>query len=134
MNIGKTPVTVTLVYKDFPKNSSVKNGVLYRLKDETWSEWSYVPYFKLTSGVSAEDVAEKISKLDMPGMDKEDLVEFQERMDFYLTPVKDIYFKSKSDGSFAKGNLNTTLCLIAIALLIIGIAYVNFINFSKLQM
>lgn len=130
MNIGKTPVTVTLVYKDFPKNSSVKNGVLYRLKDETWSEWSYVPYFKLTSGVSAEDVAEKISKLDMPGMDKEDLVEFQERMDFYLTPVKDIYFKSKSDGSFAKGNLNTTLCLIAIALLIIGIAYVNFINFS----
>lgn len=130
MNIGKTPVTVTLVYKDFPKNSSIKNAVLYRLKDDTWSEWSYVPYLKLSAGVSAEEVAAKIGKLDMPGMEKEDLTAFQERMKFYLTPVEDLYFKSKSSGSFEKGNLNTTWSLIAIAVLIIGIAYVNFINFS----
>lgn len=130
MNIGKTPVTVTLVYRDFPKNSSMKNGVLYHLNDDTWSEWSYLPYFKLSVGVSAGEIAGKISKMDMPGMEKEDLTEFQERMKFYLTPVKDLYFKAKSSGSFEKGNLSTTWSLIAIAVLIIGIAYVNFINFS----
>lgn len=130
MNIGKIPVTVTLIYKDFPKNSSVRNGILYGLKDETWSEWSYVPYYKLASGVSAEEITSKISQMDMPGMEKEDLLEFQERMKFYLTPVTDIYFKAKSDGSVTRGNLSTTWSLIAIALLIIGIAYVNFINFS----
>lgn len=129
MNLNGTPLTVTLVYKDFPENSSVRNDILYRLEDETWSEWSYVPYFKLASGVLPEEVAEKIGKLDMPGMDKEDQLVFQERMDFYLTPVKDLYFKAKTIESL-KGNLNTTWSLIAIAVLIIGIAYVNFINFS----
>lgn len=130
MNLNKIPVTVTLIYKDFPKNSSIKSGVLYQLKNDDWSEWSYTPYYKLAAGISSEEVAGKISKQDVPGMDKDDQLTFRERMDFYLTPMKDIYFKSKAGEGFEKGNLSTTLSLIAIAILIIGIAYVNFINFS----
>ena len=126
VNIGNTPVTVTLVYKDFPENSSMKNGVLYRLKDDNWSEWSYLPYYKLAKGALPEEVAKKINERNSYGGQTES---GEKRLDFYLTPIKDIYFTAKSEIG-EKGNLNTTLCLIAIAIIIIGIAYVNFINFS----
>lgn len=130
MYLDKTPLTVSLVYKDFPKNSSIKNGVLFLLRNNDWSEWSYISYYKLTPNVSVEEVAEKINKEDMSAKDKENQFDFRERMDFYLTPVKDVYFKAKSNDGIQKGNLNTVMSLIAIAILIIGIAYVNFINFS----
>lgn len=126
VNIGNTPVTVTLVYKDFPENSSMKNGVLYRLKDDSWSEWSYLPYYKLAKGASPEEVAKKINERNSYGGETES---GEKRLDFYLIPIKDIYFTAKSEIG-EKGNLNTSLCLIAIAIIIIGIAYVNFINFS----
>ena len=119
-------MTVTLVYKDFPENSSMKNGVLYRLKDDDWSEWSYIPYYKLAKGALPEEVAKKINERNTYGGETES---GEKRLDFYLTPIKDIYFTAESEIG-EKGNLNTTLCLIAIAIIIIGIAYVNFINFS----
>ncbi len=125
MNIGNTPVTVTLVYKDFPKNNSIKTGVLFRLKNDDWSEWSFLPYYKLAKGALPEEVAKKINALD--NYSKSETGE--KRLNFFLTPIEDIYFKSRSEIG-EKGNLNTTLCLIAIAVIIIGIAYVNFINFS----
>lgn len=126
VNVGNTPVTVTLVYKDFPENSSMKNGVLYRLKDDSWSEWSYLPYYKLAKGASPEEVAKKINERNSYGGETES---GEKRLNFYLIPIKDIYFTAKSEIG-EKGNLNTSLCLIAIAIIIIGIAYVNFINFS----
>lgn len=131
LDLGNTSATITLVYKDFPKNSSIENGILYQLKEQRWSEWSYLAFYKLTPGVRAEDIESKMAGMDMPGMKKEDMEEYRERLGFELLPVKDIYFKSKSNSEHgATGNLNTTLSLIAIAVLIIGIAYVNFINFS----
>ncbi len=125
INIGNLPATVTLVYKDFPENSSIRPRILTRLNDEDWSEWSYIPYYKLAKGASPEAVAGKINELDDYGRSETG----EKRLNFFLTPMKDIYFKAQSDIG-EKGNLNTTLCLIAIAIIIIGIAYVNFINFS----
>lgn len=125
INIGNSPATVTLIYKDFPENSSIRPRILKRLNDDDWSEWSYIPYYKLAKGVSPEEVANKINELDTYGKSETG----EKRLNFFLTPMKDIYFKAQSDIG-EKGNLNTTLCLIAIAIIIIGIAYVNFINFS----
>lgn len=131
LNVGNTPVTISLIYKDFPKNSSIGNGVLYRLKNNDWSEWSYIPYFKLAAGVSPEEVTGKMANLDMPGMSKEDWDSYKGRLKFEMLSMNDVYFKSKAiSDDLKKGNLNTALSLLAIALLIIGIAYVNFINFS----
>lgn len=125
VNFGNTPATVTLVYKDFPENNSIRTNVLFRLRNNDWSEWSFLPYYKLAKGVSPEDVAKKINELDNYGKSETG----EKRLNFFLTPIKDLYFKAQSEIG-EKGNLNTTLCLIAIAIIIIGIAYVNFINFS----
>lgn len=129
--VGNSLMTVSLVYKDFPKNSSINNAIIHKLDNSDWSEWSYVPYLKLVPGVTESEVINKIAAMDMPGMSKEDRNSYKERLKFELTPMKDLYFNSKMKGEdVSKGNLSTTLSLIAIAILITGIAYVNFINFS----
>lgn len=129
VNIWNNPATVTLIYKDFPKNSTIQSRILMRLKNEDWSEWSFIPFLKLVSGIEAEEITARMNQMDTPTLKKEDKRFIQERISFTLTPVTDIYFNGRST-DFAKGNLNTSLSLIAIAILIIGIAYVNFINFS----
>lgn len=129
LNNGSTPLTVTLVYKDFPKNSTIRNGILWRLEDQQWSEWSYISYYKIGKGASPAEISAKVTAMDMPGIDEDILTSFKERMKFEFIPMKDLYFKSKAANT-EKGNLSTTLSLAAIAILIILIAYINFINFT----
>lgn len=127
VNIGNSSASVTLVYKDFPKNSSIKTDILLRAENDDWSEWSFLPYYKLAKGASPEAVAKKINELDNFGRSETG----EKRVNFFLTPLEEVYFKGRSDSGIGeKGNLNTTLCLIAIAIVIIVVAYVNFINFS----
>lgn len=129
LNYGNTPLTITLIYKDFPKNSTIQNGILQRLEEQPWSDWSYQLYCKIAKGTSSTETSAKVAAMDMPGIDKKDLTSFKERVKFGFIPMKDLYFKSKAPET-EKGNLSTTLSLAAIAVLIIVIAYINFINFT----
>lgn len=129
--INGTSVTVQLIYKDFPENSTVKNSIYMKLESEDWSEWSQHAYFKLATGVSPDEMTKKLQAMDLPGVPKDDLTYYKERLAFCLTPMKDLYFKSPVLAQTSdRGNIATTFSLLAIAILIISIAYVNFINFS----
>ena len=124
---GGKQSTVQLVYKDFPVNSTIRNAVLSPIEVNQWSEWSYMTYLIFRPGTDIGEVVRKMASLEIPNPTFKELL--KERMEYELTPVKDLYFYGKTV-DLKKGNMNTTLSLIAIALLTIVVAYVNFINFS----
>ncbi|MCC8173741.1 MAG: hypothetical protein LIO65_04965 [Odoribacter sp.] len=128
---GNAPLTVSLVYKDIPENSTIKNAVLILYDNKDWNEWSCTGYFKLFPHVDPRIVEQTIGSTSVGGMNKDSEDYYRERMNIELTPMKDLYFHSKVISPRAEtGNFNTTLALIAIGILVIGIAYINFINFS----
>ncbi|GKI20995.1 ABC transporter permease [Odoribacter laneus] len=130
--LGKTfmadgkEATVTLIYEDFPKNSTMRNAVLRPVEEKVWWNWPYVFYMKLPAGIQPEEVVRKIAAIEFQGEKKEQLASIR----YEIQSIKDLYFKGQGKGNVEKGNLNTTLSLSAIAVLILLVAYVNFINFS----
>lgn len=128
-------MTVVAVYKDFPKNCTFQNALIYQLGDENIdnpSNWSYDYYYKLVDENAIKNIKESIVNTiiaNFPPDETEELDDQKEYLDenSYIVPMEDIYFKGTGDD--AAGNQTLTSILIAIAILIIGIAIINFINF-----
>jgi len=117
-------LTVMAVCKDFPKNCSIENGIYTLLPDDKPECYNYEGYFvvnkksygKLLSELNSEKLFGKESWTEMQKSEKKNFVE--------LTQLNKAYF------DFAKGRLATTLSLLAIGILTLIIAYINFLNFS----
>lgn len=116
--------TVTGVYRDLPQNATIRNSIMFRGYDRGVKTL----YVKLRDAERADDVVAHFATL------KEEIemgfVPAYERM--RLTAVGDAYFAEKvSVNSFIPhGNLFTTNLLLLIAVLVVVIAAVNFVNFS----
>ena len=132
---------VVAIYKDMPMNSdlSVFEAVC-PIGDESidsWNEWSYPYYFKAVEGVSKDDLeaAARRAMKDALGAgysdaDEEELAESMERMGVHLIPLTETYFdRTISNPNGAVGNKSTTYTLLCVALLVIIIAFINFVNF-----
>jgi len=117
-------VTVMAVCTDFPKNCSIENGIYTLLPDDEPSNYNYSGYFvvnksgytKLLSQLNSEKFFGKERWLEMQKSEKKATVE--------LTPLNKAHF------DLEKGRLTTTLSLLAIGILTLIIAYINFLNFS----
>jgi putative ABC transport system permease protein len=107
---------VAAVCKDFPENCSFKNGMYISRQYDNPSNYSYTSYVELTSG------KEKILSLA-----NKDLKPEEGERQTVLTTLTDIHLKFPSQG---KGSLSATLSLLVIGILLIIIAYINFINFA----
>jgi putative ABC transport system permease protein len=108
--------TVAAICKDFPDNCSFKNGIYVSRPHDGPYEYSYNTYVQLTSG------RDKILS-----MENEDINPEKGIGETKLTALTDIHLKFPAIG---KGNINTTLSLLAIGILLIVVAYINFINFA----
>ena len=135
-------VEIAAVWKDkFPSNSSPCR--IDMLEDmgkayaDLWSEWSFPYFVKLDSACDTEafeksmgDVFRESVKSLFGGTDEAD--EFVERMTVSLVPLKDVYYRNDLQGvdsvsqTKSKG---TDIALLAVAVLIILIAVINFVNF-----
>lgn len=126
--------TIKAVYEDFPENSSVRNAILMKMNEVTdWSDWAYYCIFRLYKGTDKEMLQKKIVQaLDSLYLNEGgngDLI--SSRYVFQFKPIKDIYFTPYDEGVYNKsGNIALTLCLWVVGILIIVVAYINFINFS----
>ena len=127
---------IAAVYRDFPENSSVANGALIQIGNDglgNWSEWSYMCYMKLHDRSDAGKVAGEIKdkmleilEID-PETDESRMLEHGVR----ITSLHEAYFaKDVSGDPMGKGNRATTASLLAIGLIIIAIAIINFINLA----
>lgn len=133
------PVEITGVFKDLPSNSHLNAQVFATIK--TWVEMGEIPatgswqgngwwnYVRLKKGADAEQVAEKINNLSKTHMGflKEDNREAR----FRLQPLSDLHFISGIDGEMGAHTNRTSLYnLIAIALITLIIAWINYANLA----
>ena len=119
------------VYRDFPKNSMIEN-LVYQTPNENilmaryaqdWSEYSYYGYLKLDRSTDPKQLLESVQ------VNMKEKFEIDDK--YSLRPLKDIYYCDViSDDISLKGNRNITWLLFSIALLIVLIAGINFMNFS----
>ncbi|GET27147.1 ABC transporter permease [Prolixibacter sp. NT017] len=142
---GKSPFTITGVMKDIPSNSSIKTDCFLSFATESEdpnnaanqaSEYSYILAFLLKPGVNPDQTAQKIE--DNAGSIKEAFEGFKKAFHtdriLFLKPFKEVHFTS--DGSMAYLNPVNPLFLkifASVALLILLMAFVNYINLISVQ-
>ena len=129
--VGKTlipenyekPLQIVAVYRDFPKNSSVKNDVYtVRPLETTISDIMYY--------IVANDAGHKAKiEADLTRKIRETDGDSTKRI--RLHNLHDVYYATDCiSDSHEKGSRATTLSLIAAAILILGIAAINSVNFA----
>ena len=129
---------IVAVYKDFPENSSIPNGVITQLDQElleNWSEWSTMCYLKITRSADKQSVVNSLADKFVEFVKWFDSTASEEgisalKESVNMVNVHDIYFQKDTDDFMQKGNLAITNTLFAVSLLILFIAIINFINFS----
>jgi len=125
---GKKQIAVQAVYRDFPDNASLKNGVYTDLPEFPETEGSFSAFFLLHSKAQ-KDIDQKINTKEILG---EDFVKFLEEhpeihAQYRLSSLNDLYLYSAINGG---KRFNTTVSLLAIGILTLLIAFVNFVNLS----
>ncbi len=129
-----TTMTVGGVYRDFPRNTLVQNVVYNGVDPLAWWPWdgwhfNYQLYVALSEGADRAEVerqllAEALHSPDIPGW-------IRDYKAVRLHPLADLHYAADTQyDSVPKGSRTTTSVLLAIALLVIGIAAVNFVNFA----
>lgn len=121
------------VYKDLPENGMVRNVIYYPIHPDKWSPWdgwnyNYQMFITLKPGTDKAQleklIYDYVQRMDVPSWIKDYKV-------IRLMPIQDIYFDTLvTFDSADKGNRTTSALMLVIALLIIGIATVNYINFA----
>ncbi len=125
---------VVAVFEDFPQNSLLADCKMAmdlgdRSLDEP-SEWSYNYFVRLQPGTDPGAVADGWEKffIEMnPGEANEE--GHLDTDPVRLSCIRDLYFESDSSVPCAQGSLVTTYTLLGIALLVIALAFINFVNF-----
>ena len=124
------------VFEDSPSNSCFKHDVIvnftsikffwgfpeYNVLEEE-GNWSFTTFLMLNENVNKEEFDERIQK---------DLVErFERPTEFYLQEFSDIYFNNAiNDDGVRHGKKQIVYLFLTIALIIIIIAMINYINLS----
>lgn len=123
--LGNDTVEVVAVYRDMPRNASLENGIIKNLGNvdiNSSGNFNYQLYLLVNTPQEAEAVAKLAT----------DVAEKMQRSTYHymhLTHLPDRYF-SPWNQEQQKGNINTTYSMIAVAILIVIVAMINFINFS----
>lgn len=135
---------VVAVFEDFPDNSLlgecevVKN--LGETNPYTTSEWSFNYFVKFRPGADPDEFARQWTNVNQE-MQREaaekraaagDAADDDDESGIYgvrLSPVSDLYFESDSQAPCRQGSVVTTYTLLGIAVLVIVLAFINFVNF-----
>lgn len=116
---------VGVVYEDMPSNSIFRNSIYRKFYDEygnatQWNNYCTSLYVMLDSKSNEQAVKDELSKIkigdNFPTMS--------------ITPIRDMYFSDSSFINVPHGNKMTTNVMILVAILIMIVAAINFINFS----
>lgn len=137
----KIPGTVAAIYKDMPRNSDLASFDLFynigKENLENWSEWSYPYYVKLRSPSDRRPYEEQadawyekmLRDEQSEGSSGEEFAAALKRNRVHLVPLRETYFDKRVSSPGASGNRTTTFTLLAIAVLVILIAFIHYVNF-----
>jgi putative ABC transport system permease protein len=142
-NNGETEYLVTGVFEDLPVNTHMELKALLSFatyarlmgrNDEselTYWQWDgFLTYIKLNENTAVHELERKMPAL-IEEKAGEDMKRFNAGMEVHFMPIRNIHLDSDFIGEFkANGDRDTTYFLMVIALLIILIAWINYINLS----
>ena len=130
--------TISGIYRDFPKPSTMACSESYVLMPEPGAEdasnWNTLFYILLHEGASPEVVEMHmkefvIAECKKLGLNEEETKLQLARVTPRLTPIDNLYFADDTQAEWYHGSRSTTYTLIAIAVLILVISFINFVNF-----
>ena len=126
-----TTFTVGGVYRDFPRNSQLKNGFYYNFgpgATNDWGNWSYKAYILLDDPANKEAVVENHRQNYVRKQDNPD----HYATDYRLNLLSDVFYSNDVDGMSPEtnGDRSQTRLLLIVAFLVIAIAAINFVNFA----
>jgi len=149
--IGKTIIldnnasklyTVTGVMKDFPKNSHLHFDFMLPIEDTnmSWTNQNYFTYVLVDNRANIQELEKKmfsiIENYIIPAQIERgrasDFIEVLKTIEYKLQPVYDIYLKSdlKMGDGLKHGDIRFVWLFAAIAIFILLLAAINFINLS----
>ncbi len=126
------------IYKDFPKPSTMSYSEGYVIMSEYGPEdepnWGISYYVLLREGASRKEAEQRmleyvINDCEKRGFSEEEKKEQLKLITPRLTPIADLYFADDTEPEWMHGSRTTTYTLIAIAVLILVISFINFVNF-----
>lgn len=130
--------TVTGVMKDIPENSQIKADVIVSMSsakaiykqspDNEWGSFGWASYLLLKPGTNPKTLTAKFPAFTELHDGKE-AKESQMYLTFFLEPLKEVYLYSTRDGS-KTGNITNVYIFSIIAIFILLIACINFINLT----
>jgi putative ABC transport system permease protein len=131
--------TITGVMKDIPANSQIKADMFvsmssfkqiygYAQSDSEWTNHNYYTYVLLKPHADVKALQGKFPAF-MEFHHGQQAKELQMQDYLSLEPLRDVYLKSKRDG-FETGSINNVRIFSVIALFILLIACINFINLT----
>lgn len=136
---GTIEVIVTGVFEDVPANSHFHTDFLVSFStlgfnlDNDWDWGNFYTYVQLQPGVDRETAQAKIPALlnERIGNVIREIAKQGYDFKFVLQPIGDIHLESKLTGELeSNGDAHTTNFLSVIAVCILLIAWINYINFS----
>ena len=129
---------VTGVIKDIPENSQFKADVFVSMStlakmnnsnfDEQWGNFGFTSYLLLKPNVNAAVLESKIPAYLEAKVGKE-MAQSKMSYKLFLEPLRDVYLRSKR-GGFESGSINNVYIFSIVALFILLIACINFVNLS----
>lgn len=135
---------VVAVFEDFPDNSLLGECEVVKNLGETnlytTSEWSFNYFVKFRPGADPDEFARQWTNVNQE-MQREaaekraaagDAADDDDESGIYgvrLSPVSDLYFESDPQAPCRQGSVVTTYTLLGIAVLVIVLAFINFVNF-----
>ncbi|HEY9049688.1 MAG TPA: ABC transporter permease [Ohtaekwangia sp.] len=138
-NNGNTDYEVTGVFEDLPFNSHMKIDMLMSFSslNKLWNDpitswqWDgFFTYILLNDGADAKAFESKLPAF-VQKQAGEELKKYNAGMTFHLQPVNAIHLDSDFIGEFKpNGNRQSTYFLSIVAVLILVIAWINYINLS----
>ena len=130
--------TIVAIYKDFPKPSSISMPMGYVLlepqEQTSDGDWQDRYYVRLQKGANVDEIEKRMSQMVIDeaiknGTSEEDLADVLALTQPRLTPITELYFIEDAAAEGMHGSRSTTYSLIAIAVLILVISFINFVNF-----
>lgn len=137
---GSTPITITAVIQDFPENASISAALLVNAenddfkfsfscgdyRDKSSHRWPFRIYLQLNKNANPDQLLAKINT------NSSWLNPYQEQAGFLK--LKDIYLHDTTYGSETKqGNAKLLRLLSIIAVIILALAVINYINLTVAQ-
>lgn len=135
----KIPLKVTGIAKDVPSNSHLYFDIVLSLERHKTADWmnSWInngvyTYIQLAPNVSKTQVEKQLPAFVEKHLGSE-LRKYGFKWSLSLTPLKDVYFDSIARDNVKHGDKTVVYIFLSIAILILLIACINFMNLSTIR-